>query len=68
MAVAPIKEVPKEILKAVEPKALKRAKVTAKFPPFIELHTNTSIGVDPVEIEITPWVQANIDRGLLIEA
>lgn len=47
---------------------VRTVKVTAKNPPFVELHTGTRIGDAPVLLQWTPWIQAQINAGLLIEA
>lgn len=51
-----------------KPKASKpvTVKVSAVFGRFIEQHTGAVIESEPVEVELTPWVQANIDAGLLV--
>lgn len=43
-------------------------KVYAKFPPFVDLVKDVKIGGETVEVELHPWLQANIDSGLLIVA
>ena len=43
-------------------------KVYAKFPPFVDLVKDVKIGSEAVEVELHPWLQANISAGLLIVA
>ena len=38
----------------------------AKLPPFVDLINDVRIGAEPVEVELHPWLQAQIDAGLLI--
>lgn len=57
------KEQPKETPKE-QPKG--KIKVVAKYPPFIDLIKDTVIGVNPVEVEMHPWLQAQVDCGLVI--
>ena len=41
-------------------------KVMAKLPPFVDLINDVRIGAEPVEVELHPWLQAQIDAGLLL--
>jgi hypothetical protein len=43
----------------------KAVKVVAAYPPFIDLIKNIEIGETPVDIELHPWLQAQIDAGKL---
>ena len=45
--------------------AKKMVKVTAKFPIFVDLVNDIRIGAEPVEVELHPWLQAQISAGLL---
>ena len=48
-----------------EPKQSSKVSVVAVRDVFIDLTTNTTIGKEPVEVEMTPWLQAQVDRELL---
>ena len=41
-------------------------RVMAKLPPFVDLINDVRIGAEPVEVELHPWLQAQIDANLLI--
>ena len=41
-------------------------KVMAKLPPFVDLIKDVRIGAEPIEVELHPWLQAQIDAGLLL--
>ena len=41
-------------------------KVTAKLPPFVDLINDVRIGAEPMDVELHPWLQAQIDAGLLL--
>ena len=41
-------------------------KVMAKLPPFVDLIKDVRIGAEPMEVELHPWLQAQIDANLLI--
>ena len=43
-----------------------KVKVTAKFPIFVDLINDVRIGAEPMEVELHPWLQAQIDANLLI--
>ena len=62
-------ETPQETTK-VEPKvkAKNTVKVFARMPPFVDLINDITIGETPKEVENHPWLQANINAGLLIVA
>lgn len=50
------------------PKAKKeegKVKVYALRPPFIDLITNTEIGETPIEVEMHPWLEAQVAAGHL---
>jgi len=49
--------------KPVEKQKPKTVKVFAVHPPFVDLIKNVQIGETPVEIELHPWLQAQIDAG-----
>ena len=52
--------------KAEEPTQVpSKVSVVAVRDVFIDLTTNTTIGKEPVEVEMTPWLQAQVDRELL---
>ena len=40
--------------------------VMAKLPPFVDLINDVRIGAEPMEVELHPWLQAQIDAGLLL--
>ena len=44
----------------------KTVKVVAVYPPFVDLIKNVEIGETPVEIELHPWLQAQIDAGKIV--
>ena len=49
----------------IEPTKPKTVRVRPKYGKFIDLVKNVTIeGV--MEVELHPWLQANIDRGLLV--
>lgn len=56
-----------EPVKPVAAGASAKVKVKAKLPPFIDLINNVSIGGDYQEVEMHPWLQAQVDAGLLIK-
>lgn len=43
-----------------------KVKVKAKLPPFVDLINDIRIGVEPMEVELHPWLQAQISAGILI--
>ena len=43
-----------------------KVKVMAKLLPFVDLINDVRIGAEPVEVELHPWLQAQIDANLLI--
>ena len=43
-----------------------KVKVMAKFPIFVDLINDVRIGSEPVEVELHPWLQAQIDAGILL--
>lgn len=43
-----------------------KVKVMAKLPPFVDLINDVRVGAEPMEVELHPWLQAQIDGGLLI--
>ena len=54
-----------------EPQARAKAKpktvrVVAKYPPFVDLIRDVRIGEEPVEVELHPWLEAQIEIGLVI--
>ena len=60
---APTQPKPAETLKA--PARTKLLKVAAAYGQFIDLESDRTITKEPVEVEITPWLQAQIDAGKL---
>ena len=48
------------------PQEKSTVKVMAKLPPFVDLINDVRIGAEPVEVELHPWLQAQIDANLLI--
>lgn len=50
----------------VQQEQTNRIKVMAKFPPFVDLINDVRIGAEPVEVELHPWLQAQIDQNLLL--
>lgn len=50
-----------------EPKKPKTVTVYAKYGRFIDLVNDVEITSTPQEVEAHPWLQAQIDAGLLIE-
>ena len=42
-----------------------KVKVQAVRPPFVDLITDTRFETEPVEVEMHPWLQAQIDAGKL---
>ena len=55
---------PKEAKKSAPKKTT--VKVMAKLPPFVDLINDVRIGAEPMEVELHPWLQAQIDANLLI--
>ena len=51
---------------AKTPEPTNRIKVMAKLPPFVDLINDVRIGAEPMEVELHPWLQAQIDANLLI--
>ena len=51
--------------KPTEKSKAKTVKVVASIPPFVDLIKNVEIGETPVEVELHPWLQAQIDAGKL---
>lgn len=56
---------------AKQPKAAKAPKtnkvsVVAKFDKFVDLIANVEIGKEPVEVEMHPWLEAQVEAGLVI--
>lgn len=47
--------------------ALVRVTVMSKHLRFVDLITGAEITRTPIEVELHPWLQAQIDAGLLIE-
>lgn len=45
----------------------KVVRVKAKMPPFVDLITDRKIGPEYEPCDWHPWLQAQIDAGLLIE-
>ena len=43
-----------------------KVKVMAKLPPFVDLINDIRIGAEPMDVELHPWLQAQIDANLLI--
>lgn len=43
-----------------------KVKVMAKLPPFVDLINDVRIGAEPMDVELHPWLQAQIDAGLLL--
>lgn len=43
-----------------------RVRVSAVCPPFIVIPTGQVIGATPVAVDVDGWLQANIDKGLLV--
>ena len=43
-----------------------KVKVMAKLPPFVDLINDIRIGAEPMEVELHPWLQAQIVANLLI--
>jgi hypothetical protein len=54
--------------KPAEKQKVKTVKVVAVYPPFVDLIKNVEIGETPVEIELHPWLQAQIDAGKIVLA
>lgn len=50
-----------------EPKKSKESKpkVVAVYGEFVDLIKDVKIGSEPVEVEIHPWLQSQIDAGKL---
>lgn len=49
------------------PQAKRRTvRVIAKYPPFVDLINDVRIGETPVEVELHPWLEAQIGVGLII--
>jgi len=61
------KETPKDAPKDAPPVTAKskKVKVVTKFPLVIDLITDTKITAIPVEIELHPWLQAQIDSNII---
>ena len=49
-----------------KPQARGKVKVIAKYPPFVDLIKDVRIGGEPVEVEMHPWLEAQIGVGLII--
>ena len=49
-----------------KPQARRTVKVIAKYPPFVDLIKDVRIGDVPVEVEMHPWLEAQIGVGLII--
>lgn len=56
-----------------EPKAKAKAetkqnvvKVVSKFDRFVDLVNNIEITKSPILVEMHPWLQSNVDSGLVI--
>lgn len=69
---APIAEVvePKGEPKGKPAKAAKPGKTTvtvvSKFDRFVDLVNNVEITQTPSEVVMHPWLQANVDNGLVV--
>ena len=67
---APVEPVdqPEKTKRAAKPAVVKpdRVKVIAKYPPFVDLIKDVRIGGEPVEVEMHPWLEAQIGVGLII--
>ena len=49
------------------PQAKRRTvRVIAKYPPFVDLINDVRIGDVPVEVDMHPWLEAQIGVGLVI--
>ena len=60
---------PKESVKpakAAKPAKPSKVLVVSKFDRFVDQITGMEIGTTPVEVEMHPWLQANVDSGLVI--
>lgn len=51
-----------------EVKAGAKVKVYALRPPFVDLITDTTISEKPIEVEMHPWLEAQIAAGHLAVA
>ena len=49
-----------------KPQARGKVSVIAKYPPFVDLIKDVRIGGEPVEVEMHPWLEAQIGVGLII--
>ena len=52
--------------RAAKPAKSDKVLVVSKHDRFIDLVNNVEIGQTPVEVEMHPWLQANVDAGLVI--
>lgn len=50
----------------ITPQALTKVKVVAKHPPFLDLITDTWITGEPIEMEVHPHLQLQIDAGKVL--
>ena len=49
-----------------KPQARGKVSVIAKYPPFVDLINDVRIGDVPVEVDMHPWLEAQIGVGLII--
>lgn len=54
---------PAKVAKAAKPS---KVLVVSKFDRFVDQITGMEITKTPVEVEMHPWLQANVDAGLVI--
>ncbi len=52
--------------RAAKPAKSDKVLVVSKHDRFIDLVMNVEIGQTPVEVEMHPWLQAQVDAGLVI--
>lgn len=54
-----------EEIKPAKPTKPKLTKVVATYDRFVDLESDRVITKEPVEVEMTGWLQAQVDAGLL---
>ena len=61
-----VKETAAKASKAAKPAKPSKVLVVSKFDRFVDQITGMEITKTPVEVEMHPWLQANVDAGLVI--
>ena len=62
----PVVESAEKPKRVVKPAKSDKVFVISKYDRFVDLVNNVEIGQTPVEVEMHPWLEAQVSVGLLI--